>query len=303
MGEQDGDTMETDVQAENGSADVQKESFLDKLEKSTDTKPAEPKMEKKIKKKTKRVELKVTQQVVRMTKRELDDALELECKMAVTDKVIVETTEAKNNVETYVYDLRDKLSSAFSEFVIQAEQEELQGLLQQTEDWLYEDGDDLPKAEYVKKLEELKALGDPIERRWMEAAARPVALESLWSTVTAFRESAASSNEDYAHIEQADKDKVVAECASVEAWLAEKSAAQDKLAKHEDVVLASADIKKKETELQNLARSIMSKSKPKPKPPAPKREEPAEELKDEQMADTDLKKEELPAPMEVETCA
>merc|ERR1712224_875992 len=104
-------------------------------------------------------------------------------------------------------------------------------------------------------------------------------------------------NEDYAHIEQADKDKVVAECVSVEAWLAEKSAAQDKLAKHEDVVLTSADIKKKETELQILARSIMSKSKPKPKPPAPKREEPAEELKDEQMADTDLKKEELPAPM------
>ena len=179
--EEGGEKMDTDAPKENGTEAKEEE------------KPAEPKMEKKIKKKTNRVDLKVTQQVACMTKRELDDALEQECQMAVTDRVIIETAEAKNSVETYVYDFRDKLSASLAEFVVQAKKEELQGLLQKTEDWLYEDGDDLPKAEYVKKLAELKALGDPIERRSIEANARPGALEALRSTIAVHMPSRNSS--------------------------------------------------------------------------------------------------------------
>jgi hypothetical protein len=50
------------------------------------------------------------------------------------------------------YQLYDKLQ----EYVTEHERDELSAKLQQTEDWLYEDGEDETKSVYVAKLGELK---------------------------------------------------------------------------------------------------------------------------------------------------
>ena len=55
---------------------------------------------------------------------------------------------------------------------------------------------------YVKKLGDLKALGDPIEKRFQEDEARPNAIDALNKTVTSFLADASSPDEKYAHIEQ-----------------------------------------------------------------------------------------------------
>ncbi len=81
----------------------------------------------------------------------------------------------------------------------------------------------------------------------------------------------------------------------VQQWLADKIAAQDKLAKHVDAVLLTAEIIKKATELTNFAKPILNK--PKPKPP-PKEEKKEEEKKPEEPKEA---KEEAPQPQPMDT--
>ena len=49
-----------------------------------------------------------------------------------------------------------QLSDKYREFVTDPEREGFTAKLQETEDWLYEDGEDETKGVYIAKLEELK---------------------------------------------------------------------------------------------------------------------------------------------------
>lgn len=52
--------------------------------------------------------------------------------------------------------LCSQLSDKYQEFVTEQEREGFIAKLQETEDWLYEDGEDETKGVYIAKLEELK---------------------------------------------------------------------------------------------------------------------------------------------------
>ena len=49
-----------------------------------------------------------------------------------------------------------QLSDKYQEFVTDSEREGFTTILQEVEDWLYEDGEDETKGVYIAKLEELK---------------------------------------------------------------------------------------------------------------------------------------------------
>ena len=49
----------------------------------------------------------------------------------------------------------------------------------EAEDWLYGDGFDSTKQQYTKKIEELRALGDPIEQRLHEEQVGIVGIASM----------------------------------------------------------------------------------------------------------------------------
>ena len=102
-----------------------------------------------------------------------------------------ETKERKNAVEEYVYGMRTKVTGALSDFVAPEAAESFVALLNATEDWLYEDGEDETKGVYNAKLEELKAIGDPIELRASEESARPGACALLQTKASAVLSAAA----------------------------------------------------------------------------------------------------------------
>ncbi|XP_045897538.1 heat shock 70 kDa protein 4-like, partial [Micropterus dolomieu] len=99
--------------------------------------------------------------------------------MIMQDKLEKERNDAKNYVEEYVYDMRDKLHGMLEKFVSESDRDALSVKLEDTENWLYEDGEDQPKQVYIDKLAELKKLGQPIQERYMEAEERPKAFEEL----------------------------------------------------------------------------------------------------------------------------
>ncbi|KAH0652938.1 hypothetical protein KY285_030490 [Solanum tuberosum] len=74
--------------------------------------------------------------------------------MALQDHVMEDTKDRKNVTESYVYDMRDKLSDS--------ERENFIAKLQEMKDWLYEDREDETRGVYISKIEELKKQGDLI---------------------------------------------------------------------------------------------------------------------------------------------
>lgn len=131
------------------------------------------------KKKFKKIDLEVVSDVFGITKDGLKECLELEAAMANEDRIIIETADKRNELESYIYSMRDKLDMSLKDFATPADREKLKKLMDSTEDWLYNDGFDSTKAEYTKKIDELKGLGNPIENRFADFEDRPAALEAL----------------------------------------------------------------------------------------------------------------------------
>ena len=77
--------------------------------------------------------------------------------MIMQDKKEKERSEAKNLVEEYVYEVRDKLSNEFEPFITPANKSAFLVTLNETEEWLYSDeADDQLKSVYVERLQNLK---------------------------------------------------------------------------------------------------------------------------------------------------
>ncbi|KAL2109064.1 hypothetical protein VUR80DRAFT_3010 [Thermomyces stellatus] len=101
-----------------------------------------------------------------------------------SDKARVLREETMNQLEGYTYKIRDLLES--EEFIAVSTEEQrtaLQTLSGQTSEWLDEDGADAPRDDLLKRLKELKALVEPIQKRVDEAAERPEAVRELKSAL------------------------------------------------------------------------------------------------------------------------
>jgi len=143
----DGDAMETD-QA-NGSAE------------------AKPKM-RKVKKQVRKGELQLVAGTAAMTEAEKAAASEQENAMYMEDKLVTDTEDKKNELEAYIYELRSKLDDMYAEFASQEEKEKIKDKLEKSEDWLYEDGEDATKAQYVAKMDEIRFVSGPVIQRYLD---------------------------------------------------------------------------------------------------------------------------------------
>ncbi|XP_071686009.1 heat shock 70 kDa protein 15-like [Rutidosis leptorrhynchoides] len=262
-------TNETDVNMQDASAaeNGASETGDNPVQMETDAKVEAPK------KKVKKSNIPVSEVVYgAMLPADVQKALEKEFEMALQDRVMEETKDKKNAVESYVYDMRNKLNDRLYAFVTDPDREALVAKLQETEDWLYEDGEDETKGVYVSKLDELKKQGDPIEQRYREHSERGDFVSQLANQINAYRQAAASGDPKYEHIDMNEKQKVLNECSDAENWLREKTQLQDSLPKHADPVLLLSDIRKKAEAIDRVCRPIMTK--PKPAPPKPATPEP-----------------------------
>ncbi|PWA80993.1 heat shock protein 70 family [Artemisia annua] len=265
--------MDTDVPATNETdVNMQDASGTENGAPETGDNPAQMETDAKVeatKKKVKKSNVPVSELVYgAMLHADVQKAVEKEFEMALQDRIMEETKDKKNAVEAYVYDMRNKLHDNLHEFVTEPEREAFLAKLQETEDWLYEDGEDETKGVYIAKLEELKKQGDPIEQRYKEHAERGSVVDQVISYITWYKQAAASNDPKYEHIDINEKQKVLNECSEVENWLREKKQLQDSLPKHADPVLLLSDIRKKSETLDRLCRPIMTKPKPAPPKPA-----------------------------------
>jgi len=260
-------------------------------EPAADAKPEEKKKEPekkyewvdvvKKKKRTKRTDLKIT-----ITgKPGLPDAvvqkrMDEESAMQSEMRDIIETDEKRNDLESYIFSMRDKCSESgeYGTFISSADRDKFMADMTKAEDWLY-DTYDATKAQYIEKLDELRAHGDVVVWRFKENGMRAEWVQAVTGTIANYRNAAEQPGDKYGHIAADKLAKIVTACAEAEKWLADMSAKQEKVAKTEKPVLICADMEKKNQELAKMADEILKEPKPAPPKPEPKKEE---EKKDEE---------------------
>uniref|UniRef100_A0A8B9RTZ1 Heat shock protein 105 kDa n=1 Tax=Accipiter nisus TaxID=211598 RepID=A0A8B9RTZ1_9AVES len=255
------------------------ENKIPDVKKTNEKKGDQPPEAKKPKIKVKNVDLPIEANLVwELGKELLNMYIETEGKMIMQDKLEKERNDAKNAVEEYVYEFRDKLSGPYEKFVCE---KGFSALLTETEGWLYEEGEDEAKQVYVDKLEDLKKLGTPIETRYQEAEERPKLLEELGHRLQYYATIAGefrNKDEKYIHIDEMEMMKVEKCVSEVVEWMNNAVSAQAKKSLDQDPAVHSSEIKAKLQELNNVCEPVVTQ--PKPKVDSPKEENPLNERSD-----------------------
>ncbi|XP_022976698.1 heat shock 70 kDa protein 17-like [Cucurbita maxima] len=227
--------------------------------------------EKKLKKRTLRVPLKIVEKTVGpgipLSKESFAEA---KSKLEALDKKDAErrrTAELKNNLEGYIYATKEKFetSNELDQVCTSEERQAFNEKLDEVQDWLYMDGEDASATEFQERLDMLKGIGDPIFFRLKEVPARPQAVEAarkyllgLQTIIQKWETKKPWLPEERIHEVKSDSDKL-------KIWLDEKEAEQKKTSASSPPVFTSEDVYSKTFNIQEKVASIDKIPKPKPK--------------------------------------
>uniref|UniRef100_A0A673J8D1 Heat shock 70 kDa protein 4-like n=1 Tax=Sinocyclocheilus rhinocerous TaxID=307959 RepID=A0A673J8D1_9TELE len=238
--------------------------------KQEEKKNEQPPQAKKAKVKTKTVDLPIENSLNwQLAGEALNLFVENEGKMIMQDKLEKERNDAKNYVEEYVYEMRDKLHGVLENFVSE-DRDSFSLKLEDTENWLYEEGEDQQKQVYIDKLVELKKLGEPIQNRYTEAEERPKALDELGRQIQQYTkvvEAYKAKDELYDHLDELEMMKVDKQMNEAMTWMNNKMNLQSKQSLSQDPVVKAQEIQAKTKELYSACNHIVTKPKPKVEPP------------------------------------
>lgn len=91
----------------------------------------------------------------------------LEDQFTQGDSDILEMKALRNTLEAYCYEFKNKIDSngEWEKFLEEAKRKPTIEELSATVDWIYDDGENAPLAEYKKKMDGFKMIGEPVKAR------------------------------------------------------------------------------------------------------------------------------------------
>ncbi|XP_010440120.1 PREDICTED: heat shock 70 kDa protein 17 [Camelina sativa] len=226
--------------------------------------------EKKLKKRTFRIPLKVVEKTVGPGAPFTTESLaEAKIKLEALDKKDRErrrTAELKNNLESYIYATKEKLETPeFEKISTQEERKAFVEKLDEVQDWLYMDGEDANATEFQDRLDSLKAIGNPISFRSEELTARPVAVEYARKYENELKETTKEWEKNKTWLPKEKINEVSKEAEKVKSWLDKNVAEQEKTALWSKPVFTSTEVYSKVFTLQDKVTKVNKIPKPKPK--------------------------------------
>ena len=184
------------------------------------------------------------------------------------DDIRKEKQEAKNTLESYALQARGRVLESEEEVDTVAtpeQKQEVLTLIEETEEWLYGDGDDAEAGEYYDKERGISVLLDAIFLRVTEKEKRPKAVEDAKSRLAGAEALVLKWEKDKPHITETERGDVTAKVEKIRAWLEEKEAAQAEIAATEPAVFVSKDVDVQIAPLSKLVDRLNKKPKPVPK--------------------------------------
>ena len=203
------------------------------------------------------------------SKEEINGFIEAEANMAQQDRIIQETGDARNALESYIYEMRDKVSDygVLKDYASEPEKTKIGKDLEDAENWLYDEGFDCTKAVYEERLKMLLEDGNKVIFRHEEVQKRSDAEETCKKLINDYRTKLQSNDERFAHIPDEEKLKAKGEVDECEKWLYDNINEQAAKNTYDDPVLTSSQIYERMSAMTKGYAAIMNKPKPPPPPP------------------------------------
>lgn len=194
--------------------------------------------------------------------------------MIGNDEKEKDRVDARNALEEYVYDMREKLGEegALSTYIETNQRQNICQQLNDLENWLYEDGEDCENEIYRSKLSDLHKQTDPIKARSFEYENQPNAFNDLGHAVQMARKSVnefRTNTAKYDHITEVEILNVTEATDRAQRWLEENSGRVANSSKTIDPPVRVTDIRNELNTLTGCVNSVINRPKPKaPTPPA-----------------------------------
>ena len=218
-----------------------------------------------------------------LTAEQVKEADQQEKAMLKKDEEIRARNHAKNELESYIYNMRDKVTDVYKAYVLDNVRDDFLQKLEATENWLYDDEGYFAKREaFEARLTDLQTIGNPIVCRYKDSQERPEAVSQLTQRLETIERILSTPNEKYDHITDEDKKPVREMIADAQSWLQKMLVEQSNLALTQDPVLKAVDILDRMKNVDALYNKVMSKPKPAPKKEEKKEEEKKTEEKKEE---------------------
>jgi len=161
------------------------------------------------------------------------------------DKLRISTQNAKNDLESYIFSLKEKLyEETVIEMSTEKEREVLSERVSEASQWLENEGESNILEEYKKQKTALENHAKDIFHRIKEATARPEAIINCLASINITKELLPAISEKH----QVTPEEVLSlykTCMEVEEWLKNKFEEQEKLEKFENPVLTSSMVEQK----------------------------------------------------------
>ncbi|XP_017772169.1 PREDICTED: hypoxia up-regulated protein 1 [Nicrophorus vespilloides] len=207
--------------------------------------------------------------IKRLNKQQIEDATNKLEKLNKIDQQLYRRASALNSLESFVIDVQNKLyEDEYSDCVLPEDKEKIITACSETSDWLYEDGADADALTYETKLAGLKTLTSDLFKRVFEHSERPqavLALREMLNASTHFmvasRNLTKEKNPEKDVYTETEIETLAKLIKNTEEWLVKQIAEQDKLKKHDNVVLSVKILADKMQELDREVKYLVNKLK------------------------------------------
>lgn len=257
-----------------------------------ETQESKPITEKKLRKRTFRVPLKVTDVTDgpgrSLSKESLAEAGVRLFDLNQKDAERKRTAELKNSLEEYIYSTKEKLDSSedIEKVSTQEQRNSFKDKLDEAQEWLYMDGEDASAAEFQEHLDSLKTIGGEIFFRLKELSARPVAVIYVRKYLDGLHKTLDEWEKNKPWIGQSFKDEILNEADKIKKWLDENEARQAKTPGYMVPIFTSDEVYGKIEKLQDKVFKISKMPKPKPKVEIPPKNDSVKDENQEEVTST-----------------
>lgn len=219
--------------------------------------------------------------------------------MIQNDRQEKERVDARNALEEFIYDMRDKLAEEgpLALYVSESDRQNICAKLNELENWLYEEGEDCDRDTYRDKLNHLRGLTDPIKARNLEYERQPRDFDDLGHSIQMARKSVLEYRDGavkYNHLTETEILNLSESADRAQKWHDEQIGKFQRSSKTVDLPVKSSEIRHETHTLNQCMNSVLNR--PKPKPPTPPREEPAadnKQAKDEPTAEPTISEDKM----------
>ncbi|XP_030373284.1 heat shock 70 kDa protein 4L isoform X2 [Scaptodrosophila lebanonensis] len=199
---------------------------------------------------------------------DLSNLTQQESKMISNDQKETERIDAKNALEEFVYDMRNKLQGgALERYVVESDREGIVAQLNDLENWLYEEGEDCERETYVNRLQGLQQQTDSIKQRAHDYELCPAGFEELKMGIAHARQAVADFRKGlpkYDHLTETEFINISEAADKAQKWLDANLGKFSQAPRTTDSPVQVSALRHEVQTLNSSVNSVINRAKPKP---------------------------------------